>query len=462
MDALAASRAPVAPLKSIWNLRSGLDIVHNLSIQVKASAATAILLICLLGIGANAYMTSTKSAEGLRSLSYELEPKRQAFSNVSEAVVATHMKIFRYVSWASNGVSDRLLKELHQQIEADLSGLTHRIGALSRRTDLSTDERTAVEALLARWQKCMTQAKDTIDVGQTDAAMATMMLGQTDDSFKAVDADLESLSTTTTEAADAVRSTLYADAEWTKNLIILGTAIGFVISAFVSFMVGASIVEPIKSITTVMQQLSAGKTDVEIGHRDRNDEIGKMANAIDVFRKNMIEIRSMEQAGHQAEQNRVAERTAAMHKLAAEFEKSVQHIAQEVSDAVDAMHSNAEAMSQIAAQTREKSQSTADIDIHTQTNVDSVANAAEELAESIEQLSGQTRQAREWTNKTVTESANASENVQQLLKAVSQIVPSPASSGRLHSRPICWRSTPPSRRRAPARPARASPWWRLR
>jgi methyl-accepting chemotaxis protein len=423
MDALAASRAPVASLTSFWSLRSVLDIVHNLSIQIKASAATTILLICLLGLGANAYMTSTKSAEGLRILSYELEPKRQSFSSVSDAVVATHMKIFRFVSWASNGVSDRLLKELHQQIEADLSGLTHRIGALSRRTDLSPDERTAVEALLARWQKCVTQAKDTIDVGQTDAAMATMMLGQTDDSFKAVDADLQKMSTTTMEAANVVRATLYADAEWTKNLIILGTAIGFVISAFVSFMVGASIVEPIKSITTVMQQLSAGKTDVEIGHRDRNDEIGKMAKAIDVFRKNMIEIRSMEQATHQAEQNRVAERTAAMHKLAAEFEKSVQHIAQEVSDAVDAMHSNAEAMSQIAAQTREKSQSTADIVIHTQTNVDSVANAAEELAESIEQLSGQTRQARELTNKTVTESANASENVQQLLKAVSQIVP---------------------------------------
>ena len=30
------------------------------------------------------------------------------------------------------------------------------------------------------------------------------------------------------------------------------------------------------------------------------------------------------------------------------------------------------------------------------------------------------------------------------------------------SRPICWRSTPPSRRRAPAKPAAASPWWRRR
>ena len=188
-------------------------------------------------------------------------------------------------------------------------------------------------------------------------------------------------------------------------------------------MVGASIVRPIKSITDVMQQLSAGKTDVEIGHRDRRDEIGKMVEAIDVFRKNMIEIRSMEQATHQAEQNRVAERTAAMHELAAEFEKSVQHFAKELTDAVGAMHTNAEAMSQIAAQTRDKSQSTAGIVIDTQSNVNSVADAAEELAKSIEQLAAQTQNARELTNKTVAESASASANVQQLLDAVSQIVP---------------------------------------
>jgi methyl-accepting chemotaxis protein len=196
-----------------------------------------------------------------------------------------------------------------------------------------------------------------------------------------------------------------------------------VVSAFVTFMVGASIVRPIKSITHVMQQLSTGKTDVEIGHRDRRDEIGKMVQAIDVFRKNMIEIRSMEQATHQAEQNRVAERRAAMHELAGEFEKSVQQIAKELTDAVAAMHDNAQAMSLIAAQTRDKSQSTAGIVIDTQTNVDSVANAAEELAQSIEQLATQTQNARELTNKTVVESASARSNVQQLLDAVGQIVP---------------------------------------
>jgi methyl-accepting chemotaxis protein len=398
-------------------------ILNNLSIQIKASAASAVLLICLLGLGANAYVTSTKSAEGLRVLSREIEGKLQAVSNVSNAIVTTHMKIFRYVSWASNSVSPKLLNALYGQITSDLSELSVRIDELSRRPDLSAEEKASLHDLTAKWKKCISRAKDTIDVGQTDAAMATMMLGQTDDGFKVVYSDIQKMSLKTISAANAIRNSLYADAERTKEVIILGTVLGFVVSAFVTFMVGASIVRPIKSITAVMQQLSAGKTDVEIGHRDRRDEIGQMVQAIDVFRANTIEIHSMEQASHQAEQHRVAERRAAMHELAGEFEKSVQQIAEELTAAVTAMHTNAQAMSLIAAQTRDKSQSTAGIVIDTQTNVASVADAAEELAKSIEELSAQTHSARELTNKTVAESADASANVQQLFDAVSQIVP---------------------------------------
>src|SRR5471032_128197 len=220
METLAVSRAPLAPLNAFWGLRSLFGVLNNLSIQIKASAASAVLLICLLALGANAYMTSTKSAEGLRVLSHEIEEKLQAVSNVSDAIVTTHMKIFRFVSWSSNSVSKKLLNSLYGQIIADLSELSARIDQLSQRPDLSAEEKDSLLSLTAKWQKCIRQAKDTIDVGQTDAAMATMMLGQTDDSFKAVYSDIQKMSLKTIEAATSVRNSLYADAERTKKIII--------------------------------------------------------------------------------------------------------------------------------------------------------------------------------------------------------------------------------------------------
>ena len=137
---------------------------------------------------------------------------------------------------------------------------------------------------------CKRHAKDTIDVGQTDAAMATMMLGQTDDTFNDVDTEFQSLSLAISVTARILSDQLYSEAERNKNIIILITLAAFVISTFVAVAVGRSFVRPIKSITDVMQRLSAGETNVEIGYRDRRDEIGQMVDAIDVFRKNIIEI----------------------------------------------------------------------------------------------------------------------------------------------------------------------------
>jgi signal transduction histidine kinase/CheY-like chemotaxis protein len=272
-----------------------LGIFNNLSIQIKASIASVLLLICLLGLGANAYLTSTRSAEGLRVLANELIPKQQEFSQASEAIVATHMKIFRYVSWASNGVTHNLLDPLHAEINADLDTLSYRIAGLARRPDLSDSERKIMQDLLAKWQACKEHAKDTIDVGETDAAMATMMLGQTDDTFKAVDATFQSLSSEMSGTALALSNQLYSDAEQNKAIVILVTLAGFLISGFVAIVVGQSIVRPIEAVTDAMQRLSAGEINVEVGHRNRRDEIGRMVDAIEVFRKNIIDRRAMEQ-----------------------------------------------------------------------------------------------------------------------------------------------------------------------
>jgi methyl-accepting chemotaxis protein len=421
-DVTAAQATTAAPIRSAGR-RSLFGILNNLSIQIKASAASAVLLICLLALGANAYITSMKSAEGMRILSHEVEPKLTAFSGVSGDITAMHLKIFRYVSWASNGVSDKLLSSLYSQINADLIALSFRVEDLSSRINLSTDERAGLHDLEVKWQKYKSEAKDAIDVGQTDAAMATMLLGQTDDGFKAVDADLEQLSIETTESANGVRSGLLADAERNKLFIILGTVLGLFVCAVVTTMVGTSIVRPIKSITDVMRQLSTGKTDVKIGHFDRRDEIGIMAEAIEVFRRNMIEIHSMGQVTYQAEQRRADERKAEMRELAGEFEKSVQQIAKKLADAVAVMHDNAEAMSAIATKTRDKSRTTAEIVIETQSNVDSVADAADQLAKAIKELATQTESARELTIKTVADSANTRAKFQQMLDAVGQIAP---------------------------------------
>jgi len=275
--------------------RPGHGRFDDLPIQLKASLASALLLICLLALGANAYLTSTRSAAGLQVLSGELVPKQQAFADVGDAVAATHMKIFRLVSWASNGISDKLLMPLEAEITAELDASSERIAALTRRPDLSDDERPALQELLSKWQSCRSQARDTIDVARTDAPMATMMIGQTDDSFGAVDADLRKMSQALAAKANALQDRLSSDAQRNQQVVVWVTLLGLLISIVVAVVIGRAIVRPIRSITNVMQRLSAGEIDVPMDQGTRRDEIGQMAQAIDVFRRNIIDKHAVEQ-----------------------------------------------------------------------------------------------------------------------------------------------------------------------
>jgi adenylate cyclase len=267
---------------------------ENLPIQVKAFAASAVLLICLFFLGAIAYVTLDKSQEDLHTLSSTILPKQQAFAAVKDAIVAVQMKTFRYVSWASNGVNDNLLKELSHQVDSDLYVINRDLGTLANRSDLSPSQKLEMKDLTSKWEKYESSARDTIEVGSTDAAMGTMMLGQADEKFMDVANDFQQVSNSVAARTNEISTELYTDAERKKIILVIVAVIGLLLSIVVSILVSRSIVMPIKSVTNAMRRLSSGDTEVEVGYANRRDEIGQMVEAIKVFRKTTIEMRALE------------------------------------------------------------------------------------------------------------------------------------------------------------------------
>jgi signal transduction histidine kinase/HAMP domain-containing protein len=267
---------------------------ENLPIQIKAFAASAVLLICLISLGAIAYVTLDKSENNLHTLSSTILPKQSEFALVSDNIVAIHMKTFRYVSWASNGINDALLRSLSAEIASDLRNINLDLETLAARSDLSAKEKLDLKNLISKWKEYESSALDTIEVGSTDAAMATMMLGQTDDKFTAVANDFKSMANSVAAATNTISTKLYTDAAQKKVILAIGAIIGLLLSIVATVLLSRSIVTPIQSVTNVMRRLSSGDTEVEIGYRGRSDEIGQMVEAINVFRKNTIEMRAME------------------------------------------------------------------------------------------------------------------------------------------------------------------------
>ncbi len=74
-------------------------------------------------------------------------------------------------------------------------------------------------------------------------------------------------------------------------LLLLITALSALGAALIAMRyVAPQVVRPIENITAAMTGLAAGDTSIEVPGRDRTDEIGRMAEALGVFRDTAIEV----------------------------------------------------------------------------------------------------------------------------------------------------------------------------
>ena len=78
--------------------------------------------------------------------------------------------------------------------------------------------------------------------------------------------------------------------------ILIGGALVLVIGLGAFALVGTSIAGPVKRMTGVMRKIAEGDYSVDVPYASRRDEIGDMANAVEVFRENGLKVAQMTEA----------------------------------------------------------------------------------------------------------------------------------------------------------------------
>jgi methyl-accepting chemotaxis protein len=179
------------------------------------------------------------------------------------------------------------------------------------------------------------------------------------------------------------------------TLWYLGTATGVVLLAaiLVALMIGRGLTRPLERLREAMRRLSTGDTAVQVPGRDRRDELGTMAEAVEVFKTSMVEAETLR--GRQEADRATAEvdRKRGMNQLADNFEASVRHVIDAVSSAATDMRVTAQSMSATAEETQRQTLAVGSASEQTSTNVQTVATAAEELSSSISEIARQTSNA---------------------------------------------------------------------
>jgi len=187
-----------------------------------------------------------------------------------------------------------------------------------------------------------------------------------------------------------LRGTAVAETEESVSLVrsltIAVSLLALVLGALTAFVIGRGITRPVVAMTDAMGALAGGDLAVEVPGRERRDEIGRMAQAVQVFKDNAVEVKRLE--AEQAEQKRraEAERKKALNEMADAFEASVRGIVDTLSAASTELQATAQTMSGTADETSQRSTAAAAASEQASASVHTVAAAAEELSASIEEI----------------------------------------------------------------------------
>ncbi|MBG6156764.1 methyl-accepting chemotaxis protein [Labrenzia sp. EL_159] len=185
---------------------------------------------------------------------------------------------------------------------------------------------------------------------------------------------------------------------------------------FARFMIS----KPLNEVSGGLFELARGNTDVSVRVRSR-DEIGKVAQAFEVFRDNVIEMKRLQEQAREEEAQAEADRRDTRLRLADELEGKLMTSCEAVVTALQHLSDGAHQLAKNSDETLERSNTVAAAAEEATACVQSVASASEELASSIQEISRQITFANTSTTNTSEQAATSDQTVRQLSSAAEEI-----------------------------------------
>ena len=216
---------------------------------------------------------------------------------------------------------------------------------------------------------------------------------------------------------DDLDAQVWASAQ--RSLIAAGLVL--VLTLAVSMFVARGVTKPLQRMTGAMNDLAGGKLDIEVPGIGRRDEVGEMADAVEVFKSNAIARQGLEAEQKEAETHAVARRKADMHKLASDFENAVGEIIETVSSSSTELEASAGTLTATAERAQQLTTMVATASEEASTNVQSVASATEEMTSSVNEISRQVQDSARMAGDAVDQARKTNDRVSELSKAAARI-----------------------------------------
>ncbi|MEM1400720.1 MAG: methyl-accepting chemotaxis protein [Pseudomonadota bacterium] len=172
---------------------------------------------------------------------------------------------------------------------------------------------------------------------------------------------------------------------WLLSLLL--TAVAVTVTCGVLIFLIQRITKRITALSTTMADLSNDQLDVEVPYTQLKDEIGAMAETVEVFRGNAIRQKKLEQENKEAHESERG-RQVKLEGLISSFRADVNESLKPIAHSTESLTVISETLRETSSGSATKVSEIAGATEEAHANVQRIASASEELSTSITEVSG--------------------------------------------------------------------------
>ncbi|WP_226699274.1 methyl-accepting chemotaxis protein [Qipengyuania gaetbuli] len=202
-----------------------------------------------------------------------------------------------------------------------------------------------------------------------------------------------------------------------QALVLVTAAICLVLGHLATRRMILDTIKPLKAVADGMKELAAGGRDVEVSGVGRNDEIGDLARALEVFLKSGHKLDELFAGRKESSERRKRE----IDLLARSFEHEIGEVVSAVASASTQLNETAAAMAKAAEHASGQAAQVSGAMEQASTGVTAAAAASDEFAMSIGEISRQASHSAELARKAADDAEDADQTISTLASSAEQV-----------------------------------------
>jgi methyl-accepting chemotaxis protein len=390
---------------------------RDMGIALKVNLAVAFLAlvaVTMVVLGLQALSVYQKEVEGMGAAS-----KRAVLSEQINGLINAVVMDSRGIYMARDAAE---VEKFAKTMTISLETLDKRLTAYEAVIDpaVEKDMRDAV----AKGREFIRYRIDTMEAGRREGAAAARAMGDNDvnrANRKAFNDVMIKLSQQQVAYVETTIDELDAFATTERNLMLIIAAIGIFTSvSFASWMVSRQVTKPLTRVTDTVQTLASGNYEAVVPETGRGDEIGRIANALDVFKAGLLDGRRLA-AEQQAEQIAKEKRRQQLERMTSEFAGKLGQVSAALAASAQDMRNSAQGLTAAAQAAAGQASEVAEASNESAGSVQGVAAATEQINASIAEIARQVVEVNNVTRAAVEDATQTTRTMDGLQGAATRI-----------------------------------------